>query len=268
MKKLFYMKQMLFSVLVSLALLPAAAQQKEGKVVYERTVELQITVAGNPELEKMVPKTRVNRFELNFANNRMLFRQQEDDIKDDNASGNGMGFRAVVAGTDDIVFIDFASNRKVEQRELFDKQYIITDSIRKGADWKITEDTRTILNHVCRKAVGQRIGKRTIPVINNGNMERKEVTDTTEVIAWFATDIPVPAGPEIAGQLPGLILELSLNNGKMVYKAIELSPKPALSAIKEPTKGKKITQEEFVRERNEKIAEMQKNNGGRFSIRM
>jgi GLPGLI family protein len=104
--------------------------------------------------------------------------------------------------------------------------------------------------------------------MDNGKMERKEIDDTTTLVAWFTTDIPVPAGPEVHGQLPGLILELEANNGRTVYTAIEISAKPDLSAIKEPTKGKKVTPAEFTEKRNSMMAEMQKNNQGRNGFQM
>ena len=81
-------------------------------------------------------------------------------------------------------------------------------------------------------------------------------------IAWFTADIPVPAGPEVQGQLPGLILALDMNNGRMVYKAVEISTKADLASIKEPVKGKKVTPAEFTEERNKMMDEMQKNNQG------
>ena len=101
-------------------------------------------------------------------------------------------------------------------------------------------------------------------------MERKEVNDTSAIVAWFTTDIPVPAGPEVQGQLPGLILALDMNDGRMVYKAIEISAKADVASVKEPTKGKKVTPEEFTNERNKMLDEMQKNhygNGNRVIIR-
>jgi GLPGLI family protein len=98
--------------------------------------------------------------------------------------------------------------------------------------------------------------------MDNGKMERKEITDTSMIVAWFTTDMPVPAGPEVQGQLPGLILALDINNGRMVYKALEISAKADVASIKEPTKGKKVTPAEFSEERNKMMDEMQKNNQG------
>ena len=55
---------------------------------------------------------------------------------------------------------------------------------------------KTILNHVCRKATAVTVIPRMTMSIDNGVMERKEIQDTTNITAWFASDIPVSwAGP-------------------------------------------------------------------------
>jgi GLPGLI family protein len=264
MRKIFFLCS---SLLATVAL---SAQQKEGKVIYQRTIQMQIrfTEAGGAENE-MPPRTRTDKFEMNFANGQMIIKQMEDDMQDDNFSGGGGGVMIrTMGGTDDATFCDFEKARKVEQREFFDKKFIITDSIRRNT-WKLTEETKTILNRLCRKATSQRIGKRMMMTMDNGKMERREVDDTSNMVAWFTMDIPVPAGPDVQGQLPGLILELEINNGRAVYTALEISPKADVAAIKEPAKGKKVTPEEFTTERNKMMEEMQKNNqGGNFRIRM
>jgi len=243
-----------------------SAQQKEGKVVYQRSVQMQITMAsqgGDPQTHNT---TRTNKFELNFANNQMSWKQMEEEMQDDNFSGGGMMIRTIGSSPDDITFCDFSLAKKVEQRDFMDKKFLIADSIQKN-NWKLTEETKTILNHLCRKAISQRIGKRTTMGMENGKMERKEVDDTTNMIAWFTTDIPVPAGPEVQGQLPGLILEFESNNGRTVYKALEITPRPDLAAIKEPTKGKKVTRLQFTEETRKLMDEMQRNGGGQIRIR-
>jgi GLPGLI family protein len=100
--------------------------------------------------------------------------------------------------------------------------------------------------------------------MENGEMKRQVIPDTSEMIAWFTTDIPIAIGPEIQGQLPGAILELEVNKGQTVYKAIEISPKVNLAKIKEPNDGKKVTAAEFTKEREKLMEEMRRNmpNGG------
>lgn len=70
--------------------------------------------------------------------------------------------------------------------------------------------------------------------------------------------MPVPAGPEFKGQLPGLILELNMNNGRVVYHALEISTKVNPASIKEP-KGKRITAAEFNKARDKEMEEMRRN---------
>ena len=263
------MKKISFTILSACIAFVTTAQQKEGKVIYQRTAQITARVMGNDQLSQMMPKSRTDKFELTFGNNQSLWKHVDEDDNNDDMSGNGMQIRMVAPGQNDIVFHDFNIAKKVEQRDMMEKKFIVTDSIRK-LNWKLTGETQTLLGHVCQKAVAQRMGKRTQMTMDNGKMERKEVTDTANIVAWFTTDIPVPAGPEVQGQLPGLILMLDMYNGRVVYKALEIQTKADVASIKEPTKGKKVTPDEFTKEQGKMMEEMQKNmqGGGRNVIRI
>lgn len=224
-------------------------------------MQMQIRIEDNDPVAQILPKTRTDKFELTFGNNQSLWKHVDEDDNNEEFGGGGMQIRMVGPGQNDVLFFDFNNARSVEQRELFDKRFVIQDSIHR-LNWKLTGETQTVLGHVCQKATGERIAKRMQMTIDNGKMERKEVTDTSMIVAWFTSDIPVSAGPEVQGQLPGLILALDINNGKMVYKALEISPKADLASIKEPAKGKKVTPAEFNDERIKMMDEMQKNNQG------
>jgi len=119
------------------------------------------------------------------------------------------------------------------------------------------------------KATSTRISTSMRMNMDNGVMERKEVQDTSNIIAWFASDIPVSAGPgEYQGQLPGAILEMDFGNGRQVYKATSISEKADVSLIKEPAGKKKLTPDEFKKERDKMMEQMQQNmqGGGRRVI--
>ena len=47
------------------------AQQKDGKVVYERTMQLQIHIQDDNPMAQMLPKTRTDKFELTSGSMRM-----------------------------------------------------------------------------------------------------------------------------------------------------------------------------------------------------
>ena len=178
------MKKILFTSLIFLIVISVMAQQKEGKIIYQRTVQMQIVTNDGPgEEEHTMPRSRTDKFEMNFANGKMIWKQMEDEMQDDIMGGGGEGvfFRTMGGGADDAIFCDFEKARKVETREFFDKKFLIIDSIRLG-NWKLNGETKTILNYVCRKASSQRIGKRMMMTMDNGKMERKEIDDTSTIV--------------------------------------------------------------------------------------
>lgn len=252
------------------------AQMKEGKVLYERSIQMQFIgtmesrVDGGPPPPPPsgnMPRERKDKFELSFANNQSLWESVPEMDDNDNVLTEGPGGGRLVvrfAGGDDLSYHNFTTGRRFDERELSARKYIVEDSIQK-IKWKLTGETKTILGHTVQKAIGERHGMRSVMTMENGEMKRQMMADTTVVNAWFAMDIPVPAGPEFQGQLPGLILELEMNNGRMVYRALEISSKVNASAIKEP-KGKRITGAEYTKLRDQEFEEMRRNmpaGGGR-----
>jgi GLPGLI family protein len=263
LEKIKQMKKIFLTITSLVAFVLLNAQQKEGKVIYERTMQMQIRIQDNDEAERAMPRSRTDKFELNFANNQSFLKQMEDDVQDDApmGGGGGMQIRMVGPGADNLTYCNFDETRKVEKRDLFDKTFIVEDSIRRMT-WKLSEETKTVLGHLCSKATTQRIGKRTMMTMDNGKMERKEMDDTSNITVWFTTDIPVSAGPDFQGQLPGLILEIDNNNGRMTYKALEILPKADVAIIKEPKGKNKITNEQFNKEREKMFEQMRQNGAG------
>ena len=243
------------------AALTVRAQQKEGKVIYSRTIQMQVELDDNDHLQQMMPKNHTDKFEFTFGNNQSLWKHIDEDENTDVMDESRMQIKVMTPGQNDIVFNDFNIAKTIEQRDFMGKKFIVTDSFHR-LHWKLTGETKNILGHVCQEAMAQRAGKRIQMNIDNGKMEKKEINDTTNIIAWFTTDIPVPAGPEVQGQLPGLILALNLSKGRMVYQALEIQATADLAAIKAPAKGKKVTPDEFTKERDKLMEEMQRNNQG------
>jgi GLPGLI family protein len=251
---------------MGLALMTANGQQKQGRVLYECTTQMQMHVQGMGMEEQLLPRSHKDKLEVLFNNNQSLRRAVTDETPEDfPPEEGGMQIRTVIADANDVTYINFATSQLVSQREFAAKNYIITDSIQK-LNWKLTGETSTILSYPCQQAVAQRIGKRNITTMQDGQMKKQEVADTSNITVWFTLSIPVPAGPEYEGQLPGLILGIDINNGRTVYKAVEVSPQADLTAIKQPSKGKKVTMEEFDKERDKMMEEMQRNNTGRGTM--
>lgn len=266
------MKKYLLAGIGMIAMLSGLAQAKEGKVIYDRISKMQFSFAGMPGgMEQQMPTTRTDKYELTYGNNQSLWKQAEKENEDDGSfqTEGGAHIQMVVAGSNDVLFTNLETGKKVESREVMDKNFIVDDTISK-LKWKMAGETKTILGHNCMKATATRTSKRTMMNMDNGVMERKEINDTSTIIAWFATDIPVSAGPgEFQGQLPGLILEMDIKDGTQLFKAVSITEKADLASIKEPSGKKRYTAAEFKEEREKMLKEMEQNNGGgRRVIRM
>jgi GLPGLI family protein len=272
-KNIFVQISNMKKILLFIALVPgffASAQMKEGKVLYERTIQMQFRGNMPPEMAQNMPRERKDKFELSFINNQSLW-ESVPDMEENNepGGGEGNGNRMMMrfGGADDLTYFNFETGKQIQQRELNGKNYIVEDSIQK-LNWKLTGETKTILGHTVQKARAERYSQRAIMTMENGEMKRQMRPDTTTINAWIAMDIPVSAGPEFQGQLPGLILELDMNNGRIVYKALEISAKVNAAAIKAPKGGKHITAAEFDKEREKTFEAMRQNmpRGGQVRI--
>lgn len=256
------------------ALLTATAQDKatvkEGKVVYERVIKMQGVFRGpDGDVMDRMPEQLTEHFELLFAGNRSLWQMLPNAAEQAAAVSDMPGNTLRVArwGGADVVYCDFEKGRKVSQSELHAKNYIVEDSIAK-LHWKLHDDEKEILGYKVKRATAARYGMRTSMGMENGVLKQEERPDTTIITAWYAPNIPVRAGPDYSGQLPGLILELDEAGGRSVYKAVEISPKLNAASIREPKSGKRISAAGFREAQQKAMAEMRTRmqNGGRVSM--
>ena len=254
------MKKLWTIIAILLCFQWAEAQQTEGKVIYEYLMKGgKSTVTINGESQTFERPDHTIRLELLFGNGQSLLQPLEDERPEEESAvsgGRGMTVRFRGGpGTSGITWHHFLDARRVEQQETMGKKFLISDSIYKQ-NWKITGVTKTILGIPCQQATTTVIATSKRMMMQDGEMKREDVTDTTEIIAWFAPSIPVSAGPDYQGQLPGLILELNLPGKTSVIRAVEISPKVNLSSIKAPTGGKKVTRAEYKKEMDALTDEM------------
>src|SRR5678815_5471710 len=136
------MRKYLIAGCLSLSVLSVMAQQKEGKVSYQRTNVFEARFNINGE-ENVMPQTRKDNFELTFSATESLWKAAEnpEDNNIQSNDGGGMQIRMFATGGDDVLFTNFESGKKVEKREMFDKSFIVDDSIR-ALKWKMTSETK------------------------------------------------------------------------------------------------------------------------------
>lgn len=211
-----------------------------GKVTYEQIIKLDIKLSGEAsQLESILPKERKSNKELLFCEAASLYKNEEslnDEEVIKETSGTG-SITIKMKESDDLIYTDISNQSTIEQREFLNRLFLV-ESDKNTAKWKITGNSKTILDINCIEA---------------------ELVDTSKNLkAWFAPTIAVSSGPNGLMGLPGLILAVDIDNGKttIIAKGIDSTPISA-KELSKPKKGKKVSKDEFaqiVKEKNEERA--------------
>jgi len=209
------------------------AQDIQGLVTYKRTTDW---IAINSELPWMTSEDidrdkltwgnyerRGVDYELHFKNNKSTYSIKKV------ASSDGYSWKK----NKYLLIRDYKKKETKDWVETLDKKYIIKDKLPKYR-WKILNEIKEIQGYLCMKA-------ETVDTIKNQTIH-----------AWFTDKIAFFGGPEGFSGLPGLILELDINNGAALITAtdINLEIEEIDFPIPKKMKGKEITRPAF----NEKIA--------------
>jgi GLPGLI family protein len=254
----------------------ATAQMKEGKISYERKINMHRNLP-DPQMKSMIPEFRTDKFELIFNESVSLFRSVVDDEAPDpfaNAGGGGGGgmrfnFRMPTANT----YTDMAKQMQYEERAFFEKEFLIVDSL-KQYKWKLSEETKTIAKQLCKKATTMITAPQVMRMRVSMGRGGENNTDTTantprapketELVVWYAENIPVSFGPDNYSGLPGVIMEIDQDNGATVTTAVEVSAKYPKKELVAPTKGDKMNRVQFQENMQKLMQEMQRGGGIRM----
>lgn len=128
------------------------------------------------------------------------------------------GFFMSSPASENIVYSDFENQTSVSLKNVFEKTYLIEDSLR-NAKWKITNEFRQIAGFNCRRAT-------TI------------IMDSVFVVAFYSDEIMIPGGPESFNGLPGMIMGLVINRLHTTWYATKVSVTGVNPLAIVPPKGK------------------------------
>jgi GLPGLI family protein len=281
------MKKIICLALTLLTLNMAFSQNGEGKITYEQKINVHKRLPPEAEqMKAMIPEFQTNVLELYFTPTSSLFKMaktQGDQLP--TADGGGgprmrMGFGGM-GGGDAETFRDYENEMVVESRELGPKRYLIEDTLR-PLKWKLEDETMQVAGYTCRKATTSIQGFGMANMMRGGGGQgqgggqaqgagqtgRRDSTITRmmnekqSVVAWYTEDIPTSAGPDNYFGLPGLILYLDIDNGTIVFSPTKLEPVSKDIAVKAPTKGNKITREEYRKLMQQQFQSMRGGPGG------
>lgn len=231
--KLIYFIIFLFSIGVQ-------SQTQSGEIIYKvkpsenNNNHLDSLKSKNPQgyqllKERQEKKTRLMpflAFQMDFNTEASRF-TREESMENDNKM-NLKGASAAVRGTG-VYYTNVKKGLRLRQMEDLG-EWLIEKSL-DSLNWDIKNETKEIKGYTCKKATA---------TVNLNDIKKGEIT------AWFAPDLPFQFGPVGYGGLSGLILGLEVQHYYFYADKIKLSDKSI--EIKQPAKGKRVTQEEFGEE--------------------
>lgn len=215
--------------------------QSEGKITYTEVFKLDIQIEGiSDEMLSMIPQSQSLQKELLFNKSESVFQNLKGEVTEDlDMSSDDGSFQIKIMMDDDvedILYKDLKSKAMVHQKGIMGKPFVVNEDLNK-IKWKITNDKVKYLDYECQKAV----------------LENEDQF----VVAWFTSQIPFQVGPSVYHGLPGAILMVSIDDGKVEFKAnnvefLDLDE----GVLSKPTKGKKVSAEEYDEIQKEKEEEM------------
>lgn len=224
-----------------------------GKIIYEERVRLDIKIEGDASAYSgMLPKEQVSVKELLFNEGTTLFSESKKSNSDITmGQGEGVHIRMMSSG-EDRIYTDFNEGKVTEQRDFMNRRFLIEREI-PDSRWKITGQQKEIIGYRCMEAVSvDTSGKATV--------------------VWFSPDFGAKGGPGLFNNLPGMVLEVNMNDGARVFIATKVeSMEPGTVKPQKPGEGKRVTEEEFRTIVSEKMKEMnleegQSDGGGEIRI--
>jgi GLPGLI family protein len=223
-----------FYIFIPLALLSITLRAQkvilQGKITYERKENLHKQIEEDSkqwfnQIKNQMPKYRVDYMQLSFNNNQSLYTLLKEE---ENKLISSYYWRIAF---DNVVMKVLKNNRITQQKTVYEKIYLIEDSIPQY-EWKITGEYREIAGYSCRKAT-------TI------------LYDSMYVIAFYTEEIPVSSGPESFSGLPGMILGVVIPMIHYTFFAISVEGVPVREedlAFKWNKKSQSINQEAMLKE--------------------
>ena len=265
MKRLITLSFLLFSIVLF-------SQRKfEGKATYMSKTSMDMSRFDKmPEQRKKQMMARFKNFlektyTLSFNKSESAFKE---NVKLDAPGTSGPSWgRSNGQGS---IYKNLKDKKMIEDTEQFSKRFRIVEDM-EIPQWEMTGETRQIGQYTCYKAtmvkVDNTIDWGSIFSRRGRNNQKKDSTKVKEekpaiktqiVTAWYTPQIPVSAGPADYWGLPGLILEINAGRTTMLCTEIVINPENSIE-IKEPSKGKEVSRDEFNTMMKKKSEELRQN---------
>jgi len=224
-----------------------AQETIQGTIYFQQTDKFEYEPSGRIEMDQFA-KTMPSEFKfeklLHFDAKSSLFEKSDNpEITELSRRESWFLHRAKYGRkprpTAEKIYYDFEKGERTEQLDFMTRAFLIESGIDQKA-WKFTGSPKIILGYTC--------------------MSAETEMDSSQVMAWFTPEIPIPSGPEYFTGLPGMILAVE-KNGETIYLATKIELDPVDEKLIKPTEGKKLTKEKLDKIIEEKIEEFKNARG-------
>ena len=214
------MKYLIITAIILSVALSATAQTISGVITYNRKTDW---VSIMNKLPYMTEED-INRSMLNFGNrdnnkgtDYLLHFNENESLylpKEKESDGQYSWKSAAYA-----LQRDYKNKKVYDWIETLGKKYVIKDDIPKYK-WKILNEIKEVSGYLCMKA-------ETVDPVKNQIIH-----------AWYSDAIMLNGGPEGYGGLPGMILELNINEGDAIITATKVDLTLPIGKLPVPKKIK------------------------------
>lgn len=234
------MKKYLLAVFACLLLSFINKQIMQGVITYTTKINMHKRIPPEQdEVKKMIP-------EFNSVQNQLFFKDMESLFKplpadenpfDNGGAAPGEGTIMIRMVNQNETYLNRDADMMTQLRDFMGKKYIIKNTP-KRIPWKLGAETKQLLGYACKDA---------------------SYTDENQrkIRAWYTEDLRIPIGPEGFHGLPGLILEVDVNEGEILIIADKLDLRALKkNELKEPKGGEELTEDTYQAMVKEQMAKM------------
>jgi GLPGLI family protein len=161
-----------------------------------------------------------NSYESSYKNNGN--QMQSDEIKKNKVSA----LQIFGGGANCNYYTNVQDKTILANIDAFGERFIVTYNF---PEWEITNETKKIGNYTCYKAIQKN---------KNGTLVKNQVV-------WYTPEIPNQFGPKLYIALPGMVLEVIRGKSRIIATKITLNNDDSIIKIEKPTKGVRLTDEQY-----------------------
>lgn len=232
-----------FLTLFTFSLLATIAFAQKLEVTYQETLKVnpdeykstvkfssngkESTIPNDIFAELLKSVTEPKDYLLTIYDNQTTYKKVE---KLNNQQGNN-SFSYDDGGSAKNLLKNLSTKEYFRNANVMDKSYLIKDKLTEYK-WQLSRETKKIIGFDVKKATAI-------------------IDSTTTVTAWYAPSIAIKDGPAMYNGLPGLILELDINNTKRkgveshTIRSIEVKEVPNLKPFDQPKEKNVISEKEY-----------------------